>query len=339
MRARLWPPQLLDWEEAGPCPQTPKLGWPPLLPGRSPRSRGTGLVRPPRAAEKLRSRTAKGLGGANPGLRAAATPVPEGQARGEQRWDAEVPGEVSGETSPPEQPLDPPKRLSEIARKGEVDASLRAPGLVRPTLAPDCRQRTQRGSGFPSVAQRAGAQVTRPPRPGPRRSTLPRREPAPGLRAKFHSPATSLAPALQAEPGARRRGPGSPSPSAAAYLAPRGRRGAHPPSGRESVRCAGARSGRARVGGAGGVNRAGTVPAAPRQLPRFGTSRRLQPRSHPRPLPGDPRGTKGSLYQNCCDITRRPGWRIGGAGPGAGGGAGGGGSAAWEPEPQGAGPR
>lgn len=200
------------------------------------------------------------------------------------------------------------------------------------------------GSGFPSVAQRAGAQVTRPPRPGPRGSTLPRREPAPGLRASFPSPATSLAPGLQAEPGARGWGPGSPSSSAAAYLALPGRRGAHPPSGRGSVRCRGARSGRARVGGAGtdaagGVKSAGTVPAAPRQLPRFGTSRRLQPGSHPRPLPGDPRGTKGSLYQNCCDITRCPGWRLGGAGPGAGGGAGGGGSAAWEPEPRGAGPR
>lgn len=316
----------------------PEVGWSPLLPGRSPRSRGTGLVKAAKSCGKTSVAHSKGTwrGQSRAGSCGHTGPGRAG-ARGAEVGRGGPRGGVRG-NKPPTQALDPPERLSEIARKGDVDAALRAPGLVRAALAPDCRQRTQRGSGFPSVAQRAGAQVTRPPRPGPRGSTLPRREPAPGLRAKFPSPATSLAPAPQAEPGARRRGPGSPSSSVAAYLAPRGRRGAHPPSGRGSVRCAAARSGRARGGGAGGVKCAGTVPAAPRQLPRFGTSRRLQPRSHPRPLPGDPRGTKGSLYQNCCDITRRPGWRIGGAGPGAGGGAGGGGSAAWNPSRRGRGP-
>ena len=161
---------------------------------------------------------------------------------------------------------------------------------------------------------------------------------------KFRVPATSPVAGPRAGPGACRRSPATPSLPAAAYLAPRGRRGAHPQSDRRSVCCRRARSGRARVGGADGdaagrAEGAETVRSEPRLLARFGTSRRRQPRPHPRPLPGDPRGPKGSLYQSCRDITRRPGSGFEGAGPRAGGGARGGGSAAWESEPRGAGPR
>lgn len=125
----------------------------------------------------------------------------------------------------------------------------------------------------------------------------------------------------------------SPSPPAPAYLVPGSRRGAHPQSGRGLVRCTRARSRRARVGGRKNSPVRLAAPSAVRdQL-------KAPPRPYRRPLPGDPRGPKGSLYQSCGDITRRPGSGFEGAGPCAGGGARGGGRrAAWEPEPQGAGP-
>lgn len=182
------------------------------------------------------------------------------------------------------------------------------------------------------MAQRAETQVTRPPPPGPRGRTLPGREPEPGLRTKFRSPATSLprgrgpsqvrvARALRARDPLGRRLPGPQGPAGCAYpVWPQVRKL------QEGEKLAGA-------------GRRGAQAHPPRQLARLGTSWRRRPRPHPRPLPGDPRGTKGSLYQNCHDITRRRGSEIEEAGPGAGGGAGGGGRAAWESNPQGAEPR
>lgn len=128
------------------------------------------------------------------------------------------------ENKPPIQPLDPPKPLFEIARKGEVDASLRAPGLARPTLAPECRQRTESGQRLPlrGPAGRGAGNSTSPARA--------EREHTPEARARARAagevPLSSNFPgpgaagrARCASPGPRepkllrRRLPGSPGPA------------------------------------------------------------------------------------------------------------------------------
>lgn len=189
---------------------------------------------------------------------------------------------------------------------------------------------------YTPVAQRSRAQVTGPPRPG---RTLPGKEPAPGLRAKFRDPATSPVPGPWARQGARRRGPKLPPPPAAAYLDPGGRRGAHPrPAARGSACC------RGETGGSGSAG-------------RTETQRRKQPGARRDCVPGsapvdgaDPAPTRARCWETrvgrrvlCIKAAvtsrgaRAPGSK--GAGPRAGGGARGEGSAAWEPEPRGAGSR
>lgn len=150
-----------------------------------------------------RAQPASGLGGASAELR--QHPLREGRRA----------GSGGGTTGPQRRRPDkrtalpgnyiPLKQLSETVPEKEVATSLRAPKLVLPTLAPGRSRGPRVGSGFSAVAKRAGTQVTRPPGPRPRGRTLPGRELAPGLRAKFHAPATSLAQGPRAGPGARRR--------------------------------------------------------------------------------------------------------------------------------------
>lgn len=148
--------------------------------------------------------------------------------------------------------LHPLKQLSEIAPENEAATPLRAPELAVPTLAPGRRQRAQSGQRL----LRHGRQVTRPPGQGregghSRGGSWRRAAGEVPRSGNFPGPGTA------GGPGARRRSPASPSPPAAAYLAPRGRRGAHSRSGRRSVCCSGARSGRTRVA-LGGKGRGGS---------------------------------------------------------------------------------
>lgn len=127
------------------------------------------------------------------------------------------------------------------------------------------------GSGFSSVAQRAETQVTRPPLPGPRADTPGA---GAGARAADEVPLSSNFSGPGAAGPARCASPEPCEPetlSAAAYLAPRGRRGAHTPSGRRSMSCRRVRSWRVQVGGAGrdaagSAESAGTFPAAARSV-------------------------------------------------------------------------
>lgn len=141
------------------------------------------------------------------------------------------------------------------------------------------------------------AQVTRPPRPGPKAGHCGAGAGAVPRSANFLVPGPRAWPGAPYQPGLRLpRLPGSREP--AGYASPtRLRIAALQRGGLDSDA---GRPGRAQQS---------SGRAAARTI---GTQARRRPR--PRPLPGDPRGPKGSLYQSCGDITRRRGSGTGGRG-------------------------
>lgn len=218
--------------------------------------------------------------------------------RGRRRecwWDEGPLG--GGRTNDPfPRQLYPLQQLSETAPEKEAATSLRAPDPVVPTLVPGCRQRAQRGQRLSAAAKRAGMQVTRPPGQG--------REG--GHSGRELAPDCGRSSTLRQLPWPRGRGrarcaspePGPPEPSAAAYLAPGGRRGAHSRSGRGSVRRRGARSGRTRVarggkgrGGPCGESRDGSRRAAPVRTVRHPWTMPAPP--PPAPVAGRPAWAEG----------------------------------------------
>lgn len=229
----------------------------------------------------------------------------------------------------------------------EAAPSPGAPGLALPTPHLGAGRGPEGGSadrGFSSVAQWAGTQVTRPPRPGRRGRTLPGREQ--GARAAGEVPRSgnfpdsgTAGPARCASPGPR-----EPEPLGRRLPGPRGRAGCASPVRR---RVGALRRGEER-GGAGsraGQGRAGQR-GERRDDPRRAAAARLLSASvegaGPAPTRARCRETRVGRRVLCIKaaVTSQGARARGskGAGPRAGGGAGGG-SRVWEPEPRGAGPR
>lgn len=293
---------------------------PPLLSGRDPgdeearehgpcsSARATGKLRPGTGLSKAKGRE---LGQHKP--RRVRSPGAEGRGRMSQ-------AEASGQTNLLPSPLDPSLNTFSETPRRELAASPAPRGLLLPTLAPG----TRRGSGVatsssPLRAQRTRAQVTGPP------WTLPGKEPAPGLRAKFRVILGNFPQSQDYGPSKVRAlpSPKPPPPPAAAYLAPGGK-GCASPSGR--VRSGSVES--RETGGSGSAGRTETRRPSPGTARCAETACRVRhplicadPAPHLAPVAGRPRGPAGSLYQSCRDITRRPGPGLKGAGPRAGGGA------------------
>lgn len=218
----------------------------------------------------------------------------------------------------------PLKPLSEIAPQTPAATSPRRPGLVRLTLAPERRPRAQGGQRL-FLRGPAGRDAGNPTSPARAERANPPGAGA-GAGAADEVPLSGNFSGLGPAGPARCAAPEPREPetlSAAAYLAPRSRRGAHPRSSRGSVSCAGARSRRARVGGAGrdaasSSESAGTRPAAAHTV-----RHQLKAPAPPPPAPvaGRPAWDEGALCIKTAVTSRgararRPKRR--GLGPGAG---------------------